>query len=690
MRVTLPIARASGRLVTWNSALILVTGCKYLWTWIRTTPIQLGFPVDNVMPHYHRIIALTIIVMGCIVHTAPQVVNYATQTLVVTGEQLPIWNFGDGLSTKSLLVTGIALFVVFALFYVSTLQRFRLTTVGFRLFWLVHALGITCAIPLLLVHGTIRGTPICLYFMALPIAMYLIDTFLRRCYFARIKTNVVEMSAHEDGGERVVKLVLQNTNFKYAPGQYAEINITELAWFEWHPFTVCLPLASCAIACICSRSTKLTQLFCFLPFFKIASAPNEEGKVTFYIKAVGRWTNSLYAFAAASHPNAGKPAFATVGIRGPFGAPAQNYLAYRHLLVVGSGIGVTPLLSIWKHLVGTVSVESGEGLPTTRTRSKKRDLLPQEVEENRLLHDVDVNYVAVENFDYSKTSGRLLWAFYASVLESMTVNICLFVFSVSLETVVLCVWMYPHDRAAATIQLVVSMVAIVIFGLKIFFSTVAYGIRYFRSLVFSLEIAIFTMDSVAIGAAVASILSPDPKEAIIYFVFFGAFVILHTVRIFHIFYANSRPSTTETKLTQKKTEERLKSVTGIWVSRNYSAMSFAAPDLVETVRRLSPAFSLKLFATRDKKEGIDQVDPFHGLQNHSLTAGRPDWDSILSDAIEFAHDTNDEGEAVGVFFCGSPAIAHALQLSAQQVTAQHQYSTNSSCRCRILVHKENF
>jgi NAD(P)H-flavin reductase len=41
----------------------------------------------------------------------------------------------------------------------------------------------------------------------------------------------------------------------------------------------------------------------------------------------------------------------TLSIRGPFGAPALNYAAYQHIVVIGSGIGVTPLLSMWKYLV---------------------------------------------------------------------------------------------------------------------------------------------------------------------------------------------------------------------------------------------------------------------------------------------------------------------------------------------------
>lgn len=38
-------------------------------------------------------------------------------------------------------------------------------------------------------------------------------------------------------------------------------------------------------------------------------------------------------------------------IRGPFGAPAQNYKKYDILLLIGLGIGATPFISIIKDLL---------------------------------------------------------------------------------------------------------------------------------------------------------------------------------------------------------------------------------------------------------------------------------------------------------------------------------------------------
>lgn len=664
LRVTLPIARAAGRLVTWNSALILVSGCKYLWSLVRLTPIQLGFPVDKVMPYYHRIIAVTIILMGCVVHSIPQIVNYATEEIAIN-DGGPIWTWGDGFATRQLLITGSILFVVFIAFYVTTLERVRHTTLGFRLFWMTHIVGIIMALPLLLIHGTIRGEPITLYFMAFPICLYGVDCVLRRYVFATLDANVVHLSTHDDDGEQVVKMVIQNKNFRYGPGQYAELKIPQISRYEWHPFT-------------------------------IASAPNENGHIVFYIKSVGKWTSALFDM-VASHKSETEPAIQKIGLRGPYGAPAQNYLAYRHIVAIGSGIGVTPLLSVWNHLVSAgSSLVSDPDATQYRASTKYHERLPDDLDEKRLVEDANIKHLDVVSFaDQSLTSARARAAYYASVLESMTVNICLFLFFLYMEVAVFAVWIFNHDVESATMEAVASGIALFMFGSKILLSLIAYGGRYLFSFVCFLESGIVIVDIVTLVASIGSARSPTHKEAIVYFVSFAFFLLLHGVRIFYVFYATARPpNNSEIEETQQGGTS-LDSITGIWVSRHYSGMSYAAPDLVDTVRDVSPAFSLKLYATRDKPSGVEQANPFVDCgPNHSLQAGRPEWESILVNAIERAHSTNSEGESVGIFFCGSPAIASTLQRIARRVTAEHQYATrkehSTGCSCRLLVHKENF
>lgn len=671
LRITLPIARAGGRLVTFNAAIILITGSKWLWTMIRQyTVIPLGFPVDEIMPHYHRIIAWNIILGGCIVHTIPQVINYATGEIKIV-DNAPIWTWGDGFSSKQLLVTGILLWVIFVMFFLTTLQKVRHTSIGFRLFWVFHVVGITLAFPLLLIHGTMRGHPITLYFLIVPLGIYAADCIIRRFLFVEREAKVVEWSTHEDQGEQVTKLVLDCKYLEYTPGQYAELKIPEISHYEWHPFT-------------------------------IASAPERRStKVIFFIKGSGRWTNRLFEIVSTSSGDSHRESVSVL-LRGPHGAPAQNYLMYRHLVVIGSGIGVTPLLSIWQYLINEgFKLVNDTASKNVKAKEKNKNLDSQEdpglpsaalEDETELLVRLasqNINSVDVcvfEKTPLSTLKGRC--AYWSSVMESMTVNIWLFCTSVTLETIVFSIWLYEQVKIAAILQVVASCLALVIFGSKIALSLIAYGPeRYCRSLVCLLECCIVLLDLGSVVSSLMTIGSPSKKEAIAYFSFFAFFLILHGVRIFHIFYATATPPNDDSYAQTLAENGKIHSITGIWVSRLFSSMSFAAGDLVTTLEKASPVFSMTFFGTREK--GADTENG-----RHSVRAGRPDWSAIFQNEITSAHATNPEGEAVGVFFCGSPAIARDLQRNAQLVTAQHQHviksQTGKTCRCRILVHKENF
>mmetsp|Transcript_12 Transcript_12/g.13 ORF Transcript_12/g.13 Transcript_12/m.13 type:complete len:742 (+) Transcript_12:165-2390(+) len=667
LRITLPIARAGGRLVTFNTAFLLVTASKYFWTWVREkTAIPLGFPVDNIMPEYHRVVAWVIIVSGCVVHTIPQIVNYASKEIPVL-DNMPIWTFGEGFSTKQLLYTGILLFIIFALFFGTTLAKVRATAIGFRLFWYMHLFGIISAFPLLIIHGTSRGHPILFYFVLGPLILYTGDTIIRRLVHVDREATISHQECFDNDGDKVVKLVLKCQNFEYQPGQYAELKIPSISQSEWHPFT-------------------------------IASAPGKDHEAAFYIKAVGRWTNQLYDLvASASAPG---PSEEVVRVRGPHGAPAQNYLAYKHLIVIGSGIGVTPLLSVWHHLVQAGSEigwddDDNKNKDDDNKSTGTLDTLDLELEDEEQLLDRlgaflnSVDIVTIEKHQLESFKGDC--AYFSSVMESMTVNICVFCTSVAVETLVFSLWIFELNKAAAGLQLVMSMVALVVFGSKVGFSILAYGPkRYLSSWVCYFEICIVILDSVALFSSIATLASPSPEAAILYFTFHAGFVFVHGARIFHIFHATARPP--ESQMTSESSDgtvDKIRFITGIWVTRHYSGMSYAVPGLADTMMGLPSLFSLQLYGTREKEASKDRT-----LKNIAK-AGRPNWETIFECAIEDAYASDPNGdEAVGVFFCGSPAIARVLQSTAQQVTARHQHATakrdGKPSRCRILVHKENF
>lgn len=123
-----------------------------------------------------------------------------------------------------------------------------------------------------------------------------------------------------------------------------------------------------------------------------------------------------------------------------------NYFAYRHIVVIGSGIAVTPLLSVWKHLaksdLGPEDPPERRLLRTSTMVALRRifRLSPRSAEE-LLVTDGDMNYMDIVTFgSHHREAWRTRLVFYASVLESTTVNACLFVFSILMETLVICIF----------------------------------------------------------------------------------------------------------------------------------------------------------------------------------------------------------------------------------------------------------
>jgi ferredoxin-NADP reductase len=171
---------------------------------------------------------------------------------------------------------------------------------------------------------------------------------------------------------RVVVAEKQRSSSSYSAGQYMFMNVPCISALQWHPFS-------------------------------ITSAPREGNIVVFHVKALGgpsSWTSSLLAAAKQS-------ANGTLGVKldGFFGHNAVHALVKPRtaVVLVGGGVGVTPLLSILADL--------SERRPTTHvflvwcTRTSKEFLAfaPRIAAAKARLGDRLHACVAITRFDPSKT-----------------------------------------------------------------------------------------------------------------------------------------------------------------------------------------------------------------------------------------------------------------------------------------------
>ncbi|KAJ1439027.1 Riboflavin synthase-like beta-barrel [Sesbania bispinosa] len=145
--------------------------------------------------------------------------------------------------------------------------------------------------------------------------------------------------------------------FKYTSGQYICVNCPDVSLFEWHPFT-------------------------------ITSTP-EDDYISVHIQTLGDWTSQLKAvFIEACEPTLddqsvalqidmlgkNKSRMPRLLIDGPYGAPAQDYGNYEVLLLIGLGIGATPLISILKDILNIIKKQQRDlevGVMDNGVKNKK-------------------------------------------------------------------------------------------------------------------------------------------------------------------------------------------------------------------------------------------------------------------------------------------------------------------------------
>lgn len=151
------------------------------------------------------------------------------------------------------------------------------------------------------------------YFTGGGMILWFVDRLVR---FRRSAAtfHVVSVNDHNDGD--TTEIVLQpSSSFSFRAGQYAFINIPTLTPLEWHPFS-------------------------------ISSAP-EGSTLTFHIKNMGKdtWTSRLSRIYCS--PDYQVDPLPIVNVDGPYGRP-PSFEDYETVILVAGGIGVTPLISIFK------------------------------------------------------------------------------------------------------------------------------------------------------------------------------------------------------------------------------------------------------------------------------------------------------------------------------------------------------
>ncbi|XP_054791590.1 respiratory burst oxidase homolog protein B-like [Prosopis cineraria] len=362
-------AKGAAETLKFNMALILLPVCRNTITWLRSrTKLGAIVPFDDNI-NFHKVIAFGI-ALGVGTHAISHLACDFPRLLHATdaeyepmkkyfGEERPnnYWWFVKGTEGW----TGIVMVVLMAIAFTLAQPWFRRNRLnlpkplkkltGFNAFWYSHHLFVI-VYALFIVHGYYLYLSKEWYkkttwmYLAVPMILYACERLIRALRSGYKSVKILKVAVYP--GNVLALYMSKPQGFKYMSGQYLYVNCSDVSPFQWHPFS-------------------------------ITSAPGDD-YVSVHIRTLGDWTSQLKAvFAKACQPaNEGQsgllradvsagnniPRMPKLLIDGPYGAPAQDYKSYEVLLLVGLGIGATPLISILKDVLNNMKqqqdIEVGE------------------------------------------------------------------------------------------------------------------------------------------------------------------------------------------------------------------------------------------------------------------------------------------------------------------------------------------
>ncbi|KAJ9548345.1 hypothetical protein OSB04_020888 [Centaurea solstitialis] len=335
------LAKAAGETLKLNMALILFPVCRRTLTALRETFLGKFIPFDDNI-NFHKAIA-GFIVIGTVIHTVAHMgCNFIRLSTCppntfnrVFGNMLPKQPTYMDLVLTLPGFTGVIMDIMMIFCFLLATTAFRRNLVhlpwpfnnlgGFTSFWYAHHLLIIVYI-LLVLHG---------YFLVFPTQWYR-------------KTAIIY------SGNVLALYMSKPPGFKYKSGMYLFVQCPNLSGLEWHPFSITSApgddYVSVHIRCLGDWTTALKD-----EFAKACEPPPQKPQVAGPGAASKAMRGNLVRLETRANTNVSleesQAIYPKIFIKGPYGAPAQDYGKYDILLLIGLGIGATPFISILKDLL---------------------------------------------------------------------------------------------------------------------------------------------------------------------------------------------------------------------------------------------------------------------------------------------------------------------------------------------------
>lgn len=302
-------SRGAGLCLAFLPTIIVLPLCKHLVTWLRN---KANVIPKNVLPEnsflIHKTASYTMLFFS-LVHFTGHLFNFFGVENLLKLKPAKTLHFGMiGGITGHIMLTSI-LIISFTSIKVVRSRKFNVFFLFhhfYILFFLVYFFhGSGCFVK----TNNSKCMP---YYSNLinivPVLIYTLERIYQEVFIKPVKIVKTTFS------DSVMTVYFDKKCIKgYTTGQHVYIKVPCVSSYEWHPFT-------------------------------LSSIPEEE-LVSVSIRCLGDWTNNLRD-KLLEEPDGSVDLL----VNGPFASPADSYEDYDYLVLVASGIGVTPFIGILKDI----------------------------------------------------------------------------------------------------------------------------------------------------------------------------------------------------------------------------------------------------------------------------------------------------------------------------------------------------
>lgn len=327
------VAKTFGQMLNFNCAVLLLPVLKSGLRWMSNYNLKNGTSLASYIPVrkniiFHRLVA-SFIAVGVFGHVTAHMVNFAFAA------EFTLNAFGP-----AAWVTGFL--CLFAMVMIYTGAQNRVKRSSYEIFWYSHHFFVLFFFALL-AHG-----PDFWAWCLVPVLMYVVDRvyrlfvgnqpfYLRRVLYI---PPVMQLSFFPSSGN----------SFTFREGQYLYLLCSHLSVGEWHPFTISSAAGDLEgdqkevtvhirVQGLKSWTRRLMNYFSLMTHSSMRKADGSFLLELYHYNSMGIIEPGKYL---------GADGVPLISIDGPHSAPAQQYVFYQEVMLVGAGIGLTPSSSILK------------------------------------------------------------------------------------------------------------------------------------------------------------------------------------------------------------------------------------------------------------------------------------------------------------------------------------------------------